>query len=344
MAEYYDGVKLLSTKDLEGNTPEIFICTGNRTAGKTTYFGRLCVNRFFKNHEKFALLYRYKYEISDVAEKFYRDIGNLFFKGTQMTAKVRAKGVFSELFIDDISCGYAIPLNDAEQVKKYSHFFSDVERMIFDEFQSETNHYCSDEIKKFISVHTSVARGAGKQVRYVPVYMISNAVTLLNPYYVELDIANRLKTDTKFLKGNGFVLEQAYVQSARDAQMSSGFNKAFIKNQYVAYSAQSIYLNDIKTFIEKPEGRSTYLCTIKYKNAEYAIREFLDEGYLYCDDRPDKTFPTRLSLTTDDHDINYVMIKRNEFLLDTMRYIFDHGCFRFKNLQCKDVILKALSY
>ena len=27
--------------------------------------------------------------------------------------------------------------------------------MIFDEFQSETNHYCSDEIRKFLSVHTS---------------------------------------------------------------------------------------------------------------------------------------------------------------------------------------------
>lgn len=56
---------------------------------------------------------------------------------------------------------------------------------MFDEFQSENNDYCPNEVQKFISVHTSVARGQGKQLRYVPVYMLSNPVTLLNPYYIE---------------------------------------------------------------------------------------------------------------------------------------------------------------
>lgn len=43
---YYDGTKLLSLKDINGNLPEIYICTSNRSAGKTTYFNRLCVNLF----------------------------------------------------------------------------------------------------------------------------------------------------------------------------------------------------------------------------------------------------------------------------------------------------------
>ena len=54
--------------------------------------------------------------------------------------------------------------------------------MIFDEFQSETNKYCADEIKKFLSIHTSVARGKGEQRRYVPVYMLSNQVSLILDY------------------------------------------------------------------------------------------------------------------------------------------------------------------
>jgi hypothetical protein len=93
--------------------------------------------------------------------------------------------------------------------------------MIFDEFQSESNHYCSDEIKKFISIHTSVARGQGEQVRYVPVYMLSNPVSLINPYYVELGISNRLRDDTKFLRGHGFILEQGFIDSASVAQKES---------------------------------------------------------------------------------------------------------------------------
>ena len=38
---YYDGAKLLSMKDINGQQPEIYICTTNRTGGKTTYFNRL---------------------------------------------------------------------------------------------------------------------------------------------------------------------------------------------------------------------------------------------------------------------------------------------------------------
>ena len=165
MSVYYDGAKLLSMRDINGNKPEIFMCTTNRTGGKTTYFGRLCVNRFFDKGEKFALVYRYNYELDDCADKFYKDISGLFFKGTTMTSKRKASGIYHELFIDGASCGYAVSLNSADQLKKYSHLFSDVSRMMFDEFQSETNHYCSDEIRKFLSVHTSIARGQGEQIR-----------------------------------------------------------------------------------------------------------------------------------------------------------------------------------
>lgn len=347
---YYDGTKLLSLKDINGNQPEIYICTTNRTGGKTTYFGRWCVNRFLKFKEKFCLIYRYNYELDNVADKFFKDIGKLFFQEYTMKSERRASGIFHELFLskegekEELSCGYALSLNSADQIKKYSHFFSDVQRMIFDEFQSETNHYCSNEIGKLISIHTSIARGNGEQIRYVPVIMLSNPVSLINPYYIELGISDRLKKDTRFLRGDGFVLEQGFVESASDAQKNSAFNRAFTNNKYVAYSAQNVYLNDTETFIDKLSGRSHYLCTLKYEGCEYGIREFPELGVLYCDTRPDKTNRNKITVTTADHDINYVMLKRNEFFLNNMRYFFERGCFRFRDLKCKSAILKALSY
>lgn len=352
-SKYYDGTKLLSLKDINGNTPEIYICTTNRTGGKTTYFGRLCVNRWKEKGEKFCLIYRYNYELDGVADKFFKDIGRLFFPDLVMRSERRANGIFHELFIckqngapkeKGLSCGYAVSLNSADQIKKYSHLFSDVARMIFDEFQSESNHYCSDEIKKLLSIHTSVARGNGEQIRYVPVYMLSNPVSLINPYFVELGISSRLNSDTKFLRGDGFVLEQGYIESASEAQKTSGFNRAFSANSYVAYSSECVYLNDNQAFIEKLSGTSKYLCTLRYRNNEYGVREFPELGFIYCDDRPDKTFKSRIAVTTDDHNINYVMLKRNEFFLLNLRYYFERGCFRFKDLRCKEAILKALSY
>lgn len=330
--------------DINGRKPEIFICTTNRTGGKTTYFSRLMVNRFLDRGEKFAILYRFNYELDDCADKFFKDIGKLFFKGKAMTSQRKAAGIFHELFLDNISCGYAISLNSCDQLKKYSHLFSDVMRIMFDEFQSETNHYCSDEIRKLLSVHTSIARGIGEQVRYVPVYMLSNPVSIINPYYVELGISNRLRDDTKFLRGDGFVMEQGFVESASEALLESGFNRAFSKNSYVAYSAQCVYLNDARAFIAKPNGNNRYLGTLKYNGTDYGIREYPELGIVYCDDKPDPTYSYKITVTTEDHEINYVMLKKSDLFLSSLRYYFEHGCFRFKDMKCKDAVLKALSY
>lgn len=352
MGGYYDGTKLLSLKDINGDVPEIYICTSNRSAGKTIYFNRLAVNRFLKYGEKFGLIYRFKYELHDIEEKFFKEIQSLFFKGYTMKSEKRANGTYHELFLkknsqdDDawVSCGYALSLNSADTLKRNSHLLSDTKLLLFDEFQSETNNYCDNEVTKFISVHTSIARGGGEQHRYLPVYMIANPVTILNPYYVEMGISERIDNNTNFLRGEGFVLEQGYNESASQALKASAFNRAFATNAYIAYSSEGNYLNDSDEFVEKVEGKSRYIATLKYMGSEYAIREFSDLGILYCDNRPDTTFKHKLAVTTDDHQINYVMLKQNSLFLTNMRYFFSRGVFRFKNLQCKQAIIKALSY
>ena len=154
---YYDGTKLLSMLDINGRKPEIYMCTTNRTGGKTTYFRRREINLFKKKKVKFCEVYRYSYELDDIPDKIFKDIGSLFFQGDNLTSKRRARGCYHELYLNDEPCGYAIALNNADQIKKVSHLLSDVGHMFFDEFQSETNHYCPNEIQKLLSVHTSIA-------------------------------------------------------------------------------------------------------------------------------------------------------------------------------------------
>lgn len=352
MSEFYDGTKLLSLKDINGNTPEIYLCTSNRSAGKTTYFNRLVVRRFLRGQGKFCLVYRYSYELDDVANKFFKDIQNLFFPEYVMRSEKRSRGVYHELYLQKIgeenstgvSCGYAVSLNSADTIKKLSHFFSDVAVMLMDEFQSETNNYCPNELTKFKSIHNSIARGNGEQSRYVPVFMLSNPVTLLNPYYVGLGISARLQDNTKFLRGRGWVLEQGFVESASEALKSSAFNQAFVDDSYLAYASEGIYMNDNKSFVEKPEGIGKYVATIGYRGKDYGLRLYASEGVIYCDDHPDLTFKDKYAVTTDDFKVNYVMLKTNEFFFNTMRYYFSHGCFRFKGLQEKEAIITALGY
>ncbi|MBO7732501.1 MAG: phage DNA encapsidation protein [Methanobrevibacter sp.] len=340
---FYDGTKLLSLKDINGENPEIFICTSNRNGGKTTYFGRYVVNRFLKYGEKFMLIYRYGYELCDIHEKFFKELQRLFFNDYVMTSKSRSKDVYVELYLNDKPCGYAIALNKAEQIKKLSHFFADTTRMLFDEFQPETGVYCANEVQKLMSVHTSVARGGGKQVRYVPLIMCGNPYTMLNPYYADMGISERLTDDVKFLRGNGFVLEQGYVESAARAQAESGFMRAFEGNAYHDYAVEGVYLNDNKAFIEKPKSKGKYMATIRCDGTDYAIRQYPEEGIIYCDDRADSSFPMKIAVTTEDHNINYVMLQNNTVFIYNMRFYFQQGCFRFKDLRCKRAIIKLLA-
>lgn len=104
MSEFYDGNRLLSMRDLNGKKPEIYICTSNRSAGKTTFFNNYVVNRFKKYGEKFMLVYRYNYELDDVADKFFKDLEAIFYPGQIMESKRRASGIFHELFLDETSC------------------------------------------------------------------------------------------------------------------------------------------------------------------------------------------------------------------------------------------------
>ena len=344
MSDFYDGTKLLSMKDLNGQQPEIYLTTGNRSIGKTTWFNRYCVKDFKTKKKKFCLVYRWNYELSDCADKFFKDIQRLFFPSDTMTEKRRANGIFVELFLNDVSCGYCVTLNNADSLKKFSHLLSDVDKMIFDEFQSENNHYCPNEINKLLSIHTSIARGNGEQVRRVPMYMLSNKVSLINPYFLSMKISDRLRDDTKYLKGDGFILEQTYIESAAQLQLASGFNRAFKDEDYVAYAAQNVYLNDNIAFIEKPQGTSSYIATVRNKGIDYAIRFYVKEGLYFVDKAVDDDYKVRLSFDATSHDKNYIMMGSSSPYVTMLKSAFERGLIRFKNQECKSAFFDMFRY
>lgn len=339
---YYDGTKLLSMLDLDGNKPELYIASTNRSAGKTTFYSRYLVKKWLKNKEKFLLLYRYSYELENCEKQFFSEVQKLFFIDKEMTSHKKQKGKYVELIINDVQCGYATAINCAESVKKLSHLFADVSRIFFDEFQSETNTYCPNEIEKFISIHNSIARGGGKQSRYVPVIMCGNRVSLLNPYYSSIGVSERIQSGTKFLKGNGWVLETSTNADASKAVSENLFNKAFIGNQYITFASENAYLNDDTAFVQKMDGHNDYLCTVFCDDKIYSIRNY--GTCIYCDDNPDITYPVRVSVSYTDIQKNYLSQLNNKSFIDLMRKYFENGLFRFKNLECKNCIIKLLAY
>lgn len=284
MDNFYDGTKLLNMLDINGNRPEIYMTVGNRTGGKTTYFDRLSVNRFLKRDSQFLHLTRYKTDLTGCIDDFFNKISPFF--DIEFTPKKYAGGKYWAIKNGEKIAGYFAAINSADAIKRFSETFSHVGHIFIDEFQSESFNYCPMEFEKFISIHTSVARGHGAPSRYVPVYMASNPFDLLNPYFKYFKISGKINENTHYLRGDGWVLEHLINEQAKNAQLESAFNRA-VAGRFTDYNILGKYTNNM-CLIEKISGKSTYVATLNINDSQYGVRIF--DNKIYISNKIDKNF------------------------------------------------------
>lgn len=341
---YYDGTKLLNMRDINGDRPEIYIVDGNRSSGKTTYFYRYLVNRFLKFGEKFALIYRFQNELKGCSDQFFGNIGPLFFPGHDCTEEKRQEGAFYELYIDNNSAGYAIALNNPDKIKKLSHFFIDVQRMYFDEFQGL--RYTPDEVAHLISLHTSIARAPNKPVRYVPVYMSSNHISSLNPYYKAFHVAGKIDSMREgYFKGDGFVIEKNMNDEVANLQKQSPFLRAFSSSDEVRHTIENISSLDNYGFIEKIKTSNfEYLCNIKVDDEMISLKAPRDvKGVRFYFDRAyDPNMKERFAIDTSGHSDDTILIGGSSVFIMKVKQEFERGRVRFADLETKEKAFEFL--
>lgn len=344
MGIYYDGTKLRNMKDLNGETPEIFITCGNKTAGKSYDWKCELMRDFIENGNRFMLIYRWVYELSGCEQAFYEDIKETEFPGHEITSQSEGRGLYRVIYLDGEEMGFAVYLNAVDTLKRFSSRFVNVQTMFFDEFQSESEHYCDKEIQKFQALHTLVARGHGKQTRYVRTVLVSNNVSTLNPYFLAFGIHKRLDSKTKFMRGEGWVLEITMNEHAKKAAQDSAFNRAFGESEHFKYAYENAYLLDKDAFVEKMNhAQMYYQATVVYDGKYYGIHLDKKLGHLYCSRHGDPNHPFTFALSADDHSTNTIMIKNNQYVLQQWRMYYNMGCWRFENLECKNVLFDLLS-
>lgn len=342
--KYYDGYKLLHKKDLDNQTPEIFICTGNRAAGKSYYFKRFLVDNFVKdNNKKFMVLFRKRDEMGDALEAFMEDIktDKCFTRLLQFDYECKSEmsGAYQVWYLNGCEMAFATYMNAAEKIKRSAARFIDVEWMFFDEVQSEVYAYVENEVSKFISIHTSVARGKGKQSRYLPVILVGNSASMANPYFLTLGISERYIPEAKFIRGEGWVAEFTQNKAAEEALKESRFNKAFRNNKYIQYATENSFLLDFTNFVEK----------MSLKDAVFVYHFIVEEKHIGCWFLNDQNMfyfcakydPSEkaIALLKEDHSketLYHVMS------IDRLRQHFDRGFVRFETLEISNIIIERL--
>lgn len=268
---YYDLTKILSYNAF------INFLIGERGVGKTYSTSKFVVKQFINKGYEFAYIRRYKTEVKKAVPKFFEPlVKNNEFEGHKLSTSG------DKFYIDGKVAGYSMTLSTAQDLKSTN--FSNVKYLIFDEFIIEEGqkHYLRNEVENFLGLVETIAR-----MRDVIIFMLGNAVTVVNPYFLYFDITLPYNTDIKTYKDGVILVQYMKNEVYREAKKQTKFGKLIEGTEYSNYAIDNSFRLDNKDFIEKKSGSSRYAFGIKFKGAIYGIwfdytlgKIFVSENYM----------------------------------------------------------------
>lgn len=348
--KYYCGDKLLEQKDINGNTPGVFLSNSNRSAGKTTFFQiRTQIEDFLEKGAQFLVITRNKAELADPETMFEFAIDK-YFPDILMTSKWYVSKVVMGIYIDNKIAGFGICLKDAVKLKKYSAIFARIENAVFDELQPDDGKYLRNEYDLMTSIIKTVSRGNGKQSRYIRWIFLSNNISIMNPYFLNMEIYKQIPDNFHlepgeefYIRGDGYVAEFTYNQSAAQEMEENPAIRAFKSSINNRIGVTADFMISTNAFIApKMSGKMDYIYTLKYKGTFYGVRRHQKTNYVYITHTYDPYYKLVIALSDTDHDELTVQLRDNTFYMAVIRDGYSSGKLRFSNLEVKNAIIELL--
>lgn len=326
---WYDGSKVLE-KDCIFN----FI-VGGRGIGKSFYWKKHCLERFRDAGKQFIYLRRYKEELR--GEKLGRLFDDLKAAGYFAEDKIYIKG--KTIMFNDNPCGYVQSLSTANITKSDS--FPYVESILFDEFLIETGtyHYLRNEPEALSSFYETVARNRND----VYLYLLSNAITVANPYFAYFNIRLPMKGARIWRRGE-ILLDMPRDGEFTDMRKASRFGSLIKDTKYGDYSINNEFLLDSETFIERKTGQCRPSCNLLFGSVIIGLWTDTTSGISYCSYDNDPSLYS-YSMSSDAHTYNTILTGGRfrpfhiKFLIEQYRT----GSLRFENQKIKGLVMGFLN-
>lgn len=275
MGKFFDVKFLLDMNDKNGSKPEIYIvCSRVRGPGKTTSVCKMAMERAIKTGEKFVLVCRKKVNVGNYASGVLKGVADMC-GGWDVVEEVGIRGLFSNIYIqrmvdseekfdedgnpeqekEKLAVGYVVALRGAYEIKNISSMFVDSWCSIQDEFiAQDDSEYIKDEPVLLQNLHTSLARGHGKSVRYYPHFMMANCVDVLNPYFIAFGMVGQIQPNTRKWRGDGIVYMRYESDVIAKEHADSAFNRAFAGYSRENDFADNSWLVTGSSLVSKPDG------------------------------------------------------------------------------------------
>lgn len=323
---YYDYTKILSYNAF------LNILIGERGVGKTYGITKFVTKQFINKGEEFVYIRRYKSELAKATPEFFKAlITNEEFPDHELVVKG------NKFLIDNKIAGYSFSLSTAQSLKSTN--LPKVKYIIFDEafIEAGQNHYLKNEVENFLGMIESIAR-----TRDVRIFILSNAVTITNPYFIYFDINLPYNTDIKTYKDGLILVQYMYNPEYREAKAKTKFGKLVKDTEYSKYAIENSFRLDNKNFIEKKTGSSRCSFGIKYNDQTFGVWFDFNEGKIFVSNDINTT--QIFACTLQDHTPNTMLLSAikdyNVWKLFIKNYKL--GNVYYENVKIKNMIQEVV--
>lgn len=345
MCKYYDWAKTLAYD------ADVTMVVGGRGIGKTFGLRVQVLRDYLKKHLRFVVVCRYKNEIQDISRGFFDRIAKLKeFKAYQF--KSEKKSFYIASAKDKKPkwklIGYIVALTEMQKTKQST--FNDVYRIILDEAildkTDKFHRYLPKEYVLLANIVDSCSRERADSTNARPprLYLLGNAVDLINPYFMRYGINEPPKYGYSWYDKKTFLLhyvEDKEYAKAKETRTVAGRMLAGTEEGNAANA--NIFVGSNKDFINKKPRGCMFNFGIVYQGQRFGVWYDKNEGYFYIDNKISKAQNTVIyALTCSDNRINYYMVKKSNRVLQSLVELAGYGQVQYETIATRENFYKII--
>lgn len=331
----------------------INVIVGNRGGGKSFGAKEWVIDNFITRGEQFGLIRRYVDDMTDSATQFFKDIEYKYpdyeFKADNKHLYIRLKPADPKTkWTDEDIAGYTFILSKATNKKSVP--YPKITTLIFDEFliDKSVQRYLPNEPVALLNLYETIARPGTPHPRVI-LFMLSNAISITNPYFLFWDLQMPTKQDKngKWIwkhPNRPILVEDVRNAAFIDKKKNTEFGSLIKGTSYEGYSIENKFLLDTDTFIEPKSPKARYYFTMNYKDVTLGVWADTKAGMMYVSKSVDPEYPICYSITMKDHKPNTMFFKNkskaNKFKIFIEMY--QHGYVRFENMNIKNITYEVI--
>lgn len=331
MISFYNPQKILSYNAM------LNMVLGARAIGKTFGFKDYCIKNCIGTGKKFIYLRRYKTEVNGAKMRsFFTDINYKY--DNKLTVKGNA------FYYDNECIGYAVPLSTYVSLKGV--VWNDVYYCIFDEFliQEGSYRYLQNEFTTFCEFLATLSRfDSNGNMRKIKIFMLSNAISFVNPYFANYHIDLPLNFKGIYRVNEQCVLEVNDNKAFTESMKETDLFKALAGTGYTDYAYSNNTLLDSDDFISKKPPNARYYATLLNDGNKYSIWINYDSDGVkfYLCEGNDDNYPVKLYIDRLDNVESYNRIKDIKRLMPHITTALAYG-MQSNNFYYESILLKGV--